>query len=103
MLAPLKRGARVHPVRTGSAYGSASASVTIPASSGTRQRLELGLATVATIRRPSLLAEMDMYCSTPGETRVVVRRLMSSDQSHGPAPAASRATYNAVRGSITTA
>src|SRR5262245_50398257 len=88
------RGALARPVGTGSGYGLASFSIAMPPANGTRHRLALGLAIVATMRRPSRLAEIDMYWSTPVDTFVTRLRLMSSDHNHGPDPSSSRATYN---------
>src|SRR5262249_22190133 len=63
---------------------------------GTLQSVAVGSPTVAARRRPSALAAMELYFSTPKLIRRVALRTTSSAHSHGPAPLESRATYNTV-------
>jgi hypothetical protein len=66
--------------------------------SGTRQRVPFGFASVATSRRPSLLAASDVYRSRPVLTRCGTPRSTSRLCSHGPEPSLSLARYMSVRG-----
>ena len=76
----------------GTGYGSDVAILGSRSSSGTRHRLAVGFATVATTRRPSRLADTDVYCSRPEVTRRVTLLSTSSAHSHGPDRSSARAT-----------
>src|SRR5260221_14745188 len=66
---------------------------------GSLHNVPLGLASVATKRRPSALAASDEYLSVPKLTRRGVRFSTSRLYIHGPDPSASLATYISVRSS----
>ena len=86
-------GEHARTVPTGNGFTSRSSANR--SSSGTLHKLAVGLDTVATSRRPSALAAMDMYCSNPKLTRREVlrsaRRLCGSRAADRRPPAGSRA------------
>lgn len=53
---------------------------------GTLQSRTFGLATVTASRRPSAVAESEVYCSSPNAIRRETLRATSNAQIHGPDP-----------------
>ena len=94
---PPKRGASARAVVTGCRWTSRSSACR--SRIGTVQRLAVGLAIVATTRRPLRLAATDEYVSRPEFTRRVTLRSVSRVHSHGPEPSSARAVYSSVRAS----